>query len=156
MLVDYFVNVGRYIKVKSWDYVEKEQQSIQICSNDVDCKNHFSNKDLKEFKFCPECGSKVISTTIEVKTTKHIYLDSICQELFGNCDYFDVNYTNIFFNGNTVYSKSCFGDCEFGLTNMFEYMKNKTEDDAVDILSKYLSKIGVENEIKFGVVGYYC
>jgi hypothetical protein len=42
------------------------------------------------------------------------------------------------------------------LFGVLEYMKNKTEDDEIDILSKHLTKIGVENEIKFGVVGYYC
>ena len=35
MSVDYYVNVGRYIKVKSWDIEIKENETIQICSNDV-------------------------------------------------------------------------------------------------------------------------
>lgn len=155
MSVDYYVNVGRYIKVKSWDIEIKENETIQICSNDVDCKNHFSNKNLRSSKFCPECGSKVIPIVVEVKKTKHIYLDSFCDELFENPDFFYVNCKHVFVNGNTEYSKSASDDCEFDLSDVLEYMKNKTEDDEVDILSKHLTKIGVENEIKFGVVGYY-
>lgn len=155
MSVDYNVNVGRYIKVKSWESEIKENETIQICSNDVDCKNHFSNKNLNTFKFCPECGSKVIPTVVEVKKTKHIYLDSICEELFGDSYFFYVNCKHVFVDRNTEYSKLASNTCEIDLSKMFEYMKNKTEDDAVDILSKHLTKIGVENEIKFGVVGYY-
>lgn len=156
MSVSYNVYVGRYIKVKNFVSTVTTPTTIKICSNDVDCKNYFSNKDLENSKFCPECGSKVIpyETTIQTQRTLDAY--DICKDLFGNGDKLCCNENVILYNTKNKYHKTVYGNCTVDLNVMSKNISNKTEDDEMDILSKHLTKIGVENEIKFGAFGYYC
>lgn len=156
MTIDHNVYIGRYIKLKSRCSNVSYSETIQICSNDVDCKNHFSNKDLTTFKFCPECGSKVVSENVTLTKQVAFDVEDICEELFDNSGKFYVQDNgNIFYNSSAIFAKHLSNSEELDLTKMFEYMNNKTVDDAVDILSKHLTKIGVEHEVKFAVVGYY-
>lgn len=156
MSVDHNVYIGRYIKLKSRCYNISYSEIIQICSNDVDCKNHFSNKNLTTFKFCPECGSKVVSENVTLTKQVAFDVEDICEELFKNIGIFYIdNNGNVFYNNSSTFAKHLHTGEEFDFSKMFEYMKNKTEDDIVDILSKHFTKIGVEHEVKFGAVGYY-
>lgn len=156
MSVSYSVYVGRYIKVKNWYNITTQKETIHICSNE-NCWNNKAHKNLGSSKFCPECGSKVIPDEVDVKKQGRIDLYDICKEVFNNDSKFcEVNDCYVIYNKRSVFSESFSSDDEVSLIDMVEYMKNKTEDDDVDILSKHLTKLEFENEIKFGVVGYYC
>lgn len=156
MSVEHNVYIGRYIKQKSRTYNKLYSETIYICSNDVDCKNHFSNKNLLQMKFCPDCGSKVVPENVILTKQVPFDVEDICDELFGDGGKFYINEDGyILYNGSSVFAEHLDDGDEFDLSKMFEYMKNKNVPDDVDILSSYLTKLGVENEIKFGAVGYY-
>ena len=155
MSTSYSVHVGRYIKVKSLVIKKTFPKTIHVCSYNG-CDNSGHMKDLGNVNFCFLCGSRIVP--LETTETKNEYIDieTIWFDLFGDRFGFYYNGEYLFVNEDTEFSKSDNNDyVEINLIDMFEYMKNKTEDDAVDILSKHLTKIGVENEIKFGAVGYY-
>lgn len=155
MSVEHNVYIGKYIKVDSWNASVISKEVIQGCSNKVNCKNNFSNKNLDQMNFCPECGAKVVPIEVEITNIKHYNVDVICDELFG-VDVFNFQDQYIFYVDGGNISKIVSDDYEFDLSKMFEYLKNKTEDDQVDILSKHLTKLGIKHEVKFGAVGYYC
>lgn len=154
MSTSYSVHVGRYIKVKSLVVQKIVPKTINICSH-VGCENSGQMKDLGNAKYCFLCGNKVISFNTTETKNKYIDLETICFDLFGDRFGFYYNGEYLFVNEDTDFSKRDSDECKIDLSYMLEYMKNKTEDDYVDILSKHLTKIGVENEIMFGVVGYY-
>lgn len=155
MSVTHNVYIGKYIKVDSWCASVTSKEVIQGCSNKVNCKNNFSNKNLDQMNFCPECGAKVVPIEVDITNIKRYNVYVICEELFG-VDVFNCYDQYIFYVGDDNISKTVSGDYEFDLSKMFECLKTNTEDDQVDILSKHLTKLGIKHEVKFGAVGYYC
>lgn len=155
MSTSYSVHVGRYIKVKSLVVQKMVPKTINVCSR-VGCENSDQMKDLGNVNYCFLCGNRIVPLESTETENEYLRLGRICFDLFGHCNVFEKIDDCIFCEYDTDFSKRDFAECKIDLSDMLEYMKNKTEDDAIDILSKHLTNIGVENEIKFGVVGYYC